>query len=306
MELVQRPEAFRRTCERARAADVVVGLVPTMGALHEGHLALVREAARHAGHVAVSIFVNPTQFGPSEDLDRYPRTLEADCAQCERAGVAVVFAPERADMYPPGEETRVRVAPTAAALCGEHRPGHFEGVATIVTKLFALAGPSVAVFGRKDYQQLQVIRRLVGDLLLPVRVIGVPTVREADGLALSSRNRYLAPAERERALAIPRALSEAAEAFAAGERRAERLRQLVLAPLGVAASSIDYVELADPDTVIPYPRSAHVADRALLAVAARIGHTRLIDNVVLGEDPAPLAASRTQSTLTGGEGGHAG
>jgi pantoate--beta-alanine ligase len=295
MELVHRPEAFRQSCERARTAGAIVGLVPTMGALHDGHLALVHEAALHAGHVAVSIFVNPTQFGPNEDFDRYPRTFATDCALCERAGVAVVFAPERADMYPAGDETRVRVGPTAAALCGEHRPGHFEGVATIVTKLCALGGPSVAVFGRKDYQQLQVIRRLVRDLLLPVRVIGVPTVREADGLALSSRNRYLGPAERERALSIPRALSEATAAFAAGERQAEALRQLVLSPLGAAASSIDYVELADPDTVVPYPRGAHVADRALLAIAARVGNTRLIDNVVLGEDPAPLATPSTRA-----------
>ena len=183
MELVHAPEAFRLSCEGARSNGHKVALVPTMGALHDGHVALVREAARCAGHVAVSIFVNPTQFGPGEDLERYPRSLEADCDRCARAGVAVVFAPERRDMYPAGDETRVRVGPTAQALCGEHRPGHFEGVATIVTKLLVLAGPSVAVFGRKDYQQLQVIRRLVRDLLLPVSVLAVPTVREPDGLA---------------------------------------------------------------------------------------------------------------------------
>ncbi len=211
MELVHEPEAFRRACDEARARGLRVGLVPTMGALHAGHAALIAEARRHASFVVVSIFVNPTQFGPAEDFARYPRTLEADAATCERAGAAAVFAPAADAMYRPGDETRVRVGATAAPLCGAHRPGHFEGVATVVAKLFALTGPSVAVFGRKDYQQLRVISRFTADLFLPVEIVGLRTVREPDGLALSSRNAYLSPEQRAAALAIPRGLSAAVD-----------------------------------------------------------------------------------------------
>ena len=288
MQLLREPLGFRRACDDARARGLTVGLVPTMGALHEGHAALVREARKHADFVAVSVFVNPTQFGPSEDLARYPRTLESDVEKVEAAGASAVFAPSEGVMYPPGDETRVRVGATAAGLCGEHRPGHFEGVATVVAKLFALAGPCMAVFGRKDYQQLQVIKRFTTDLFLPVTILGLRTVREIDGLAMSSRNAYLTAEQRSAALAIPRGLTAAARAFAAGERRAGALAALARAEIEPIATSMDYVSVADPDSVRVHETSKIVGDRALLAVAIRLGGARLIDNMVLGEEPPPL------------------
>jgi len=290
MEVIREAQALTRACQQARASGERVGLVPTMGALHAGHLSLVAEAARRSDMVVVSVFVNPTQFGPGEDLERYPRNLEADAAACDEAGVAVVFAPSNEALYPPGEETRVRVGETARALCGAHRPGHFEGVATVVTKLLNIVGPCVAVFGRKDYQQWRVIQRFVRDLLLPVEVIGAPIVREPDGLALSSRNAYLSTSERQRALAIVRGLSAAIAAFDGGQRSVERLRSTARAIIEPAVSSIDYVELADAESVRPFSSSGRVGDKALMAVAAQLGKTRLIDNVVLGEDEAPAQA----------------
>jgi pantoate--beta-alanine ligase len=287
MQLWRDPDAFRRACDEARARGQTVGLVPTMGALHEGHLALVEEARRRAAFVAVTVFVNPTQFGPTEDFARYPRRLDDDREACERAGAAGVFAPEVSAMYPLGEETRVRVGRTAEPLEGAHRPGHFEGVATIVAKLFHVAGPCVAVFGKKDYQQLQVVRRMARDLLMPVEIVGLATVREPDGLAKSSRNAYLDASQRQAALSISRGLRRAVRAFEAGERDADRLTAIAREPVALAASSIDYVAVADADTVEPLPPGARVADRALLAVAARFGGARLIDNVVLGEDALP-------------------
>jgi pantoate--beta-alanine ligase len=253
-------------------------------------VALVTEALRHAPFVVVSVFVNPTQFGPSEDFGRYPRTLEADVERCERAGAAAVFAPAREAMYPPGDETRVRVGATAAPLCGAHRPGHFEGVTTVVAKLFALAGPCAAVFGRKDYQQYRVISRMTTDLFLPVELHGLRTVREPDGLALSSRNAYLSPAQREGALAIPRGLTAAVAAFERGERDAGKLSALARESVAAVATSIDYVDVADPDTLRVLSPGERAGERALLALAIRVGSTRLIDNVVLGEDPAPIPA----------------
>ena len=290
MQLLREPEAFRRACDEARARGLRVGLVPTMGALHAGHVALIAEARRHASFVVVSIFVNPTQFGPSEDFGRYPRTLEADAEKCERAGAAAVFAPSPEAMYPPGDETRVRVGATAAPLCGAHRPGHFEGVTTVVAKLFALTGPSVAVFGRKDYQQLRVITRMVTDLFLPIELVGLRTVREPDGLALSSRNAYLSPEQRAAALAIPRGLTAAAAAFARGERDAAALVALARASVAPVATSIDYVDAADPESLRVFLPGERTGERALLALAIRLGGARLIDNVVLGEEPAPLPA----------------
>jgi pantoate--beta-alanine ligase len=279
------PSEIREACEAARARGLEVGFVPTMGALHEGHLALVREARKHAAFVVCSIFVNPTQFGPNEDLARYPRDLGGDVAKLE--GVDAVFAPEPGAMYLPGERTRVRVDELTAHLCGPHRPGHFEGVTTVVTKLFALVGKCTAVFGKKDYQQLAVIRRMTADLFLPVQIVGFPIVREADGLALSSRNVYLSPEERQRALGLSRGLAAAHEAFAAGERRAGTLRQLAHRVLEPLATSIDYVTVADADAIVPFSDSETTPDRVLLAIACHVGKTRLIDNVVLGEDPSP-------------------
>lgn len=283
--LLTDPSDLRGACDAARARGAVVGFVPTMGALHEGHLALVREARRRAGFVVCSIFVNPTQFGPGEDLARYPRDLEGDLRKLD--GVDVVFAPEPAAMYVPGERTRVRVEGLTAHLCGPVRPGHFEGVTTIVAKLFSIVGPSVAVFGRKDFQQLAVIQRMTRDLFFPVDVVGHPIVRERDGLAMSSRNAYLSADERTRALGLSRGLGAAAGAFARGERRAGALQQLALAEIEPVATSIDYVSIADVEALTPIPADAAVPERVLLAVACRIGRTRLIDNVVLGEDPPP-------------------
>jgi pantoate--beta-alanine ligase len=281
---------FRQAAQAVRNAGKRLGLVPTMGALHAGHLSLVSEARSRAGEVALTIFVNPTQFGPNEDFARYPRTLERDLELCRAAGVSHVFAPEASEMYPKGERTRVQVSGLTAALCGPHRPGHFDGVTTIVSKLFAVVGECVAVFGRKDYQQLKVIERMTRDLLLPVEIIGIGTLRDADGLALSSRNAYLTPEERARALSIPRALSAAVSAFAAGERRVTELRQMVLAELGEGGLRLDYATLADPDELVPLEADAISGERLLLAIAGFMGKTRLIDNVVLGEDPPPIAS----------------
>jgi pantoate--beta-alanine ligase len=258
-----------------------------MGALHRGHIALVEEAARRAAFVVVSIFVNKTQFGPREDFARYPRNLEADLAALAPSGANLVFAPDSEEMYPPGEETRVRVGAVAEPLCGRFRPGHFEGVATVVAKLFGVVGPCEAVFGRKDYQQLLVIRRMTRDLFLPVVVTGHPIVREADGLAMSSRNAYLSAPERARALALVQGLSAAATQFARGERDPRALEDLARRPIEAAATSIDYVEVRDADTLAPVEGA--IEGRAVLAVACHVGATRLIDNVVLGEDATPLA-----------------
>ena len=285
MELIEAPAVLRARCDEVRAHGRRVGLVPTMGALHDGHMSLLTAAQQHADFVVVSIFVNPTQFGPNEDLDRYPRSLDADSERCRAAGVAAIFAPDEGAMYPHGEETRVQIGDTAKALCGADRPGHFEGVATIVTKLFAIVGPCTAVFGRKDYQQWRVINRFVTDLFLPVELIGAPIVREEDGLALSSRNRYLSDVDRERALSLSRGLRAAEQAFAAGERNAGALRKVARDIIEPAADAVEYVDVADALSVRLLDDDATIETSALLAVAAKIGKTRLIDNVVLGEDP---------------------
>lgn len=288
MSVWREPEQFRSACSSARKDGQRVAFVPTMGALHEGHLKLIREARRRADFVAVSVFVNPTQFGANEDLSRYPRTLEKDVAQSLEAGASGVFAPDTAAMYPPGDCTRVRAGQIAEPLCGQFRPGHFEGVATVVAKLFALAGPCLAVFGRKDYQQLCVVRALARDLFLPVEVLGIPTVREKDGLAMSSRNAYLSASERSAAVAIPRALSAALQAFRAGERNAGALVAKARALVEPIAVSVDYVSLADADTLRVIEPSETMGERALLALAIRMPSARLIDNIVLGEDSDPL------------------
>ncbi len=238
--------------------------------------------------VVVSIFVNPTQFGPNEDFSRYPRDLEGDSKKLAPLGVDAIFAPEPSAMYPVGEQTRVRVGSLADPLCGAFRPGHFEGVATVVAKLLSLVGPCAAVFGRKDYQQLAIIRRMTTDLFMPVKVVGHPIVREADGLAMSSRNAYLSAPDRARALCLSRALRVAQGAFALGERSPIELERLAREEVQRGADTIDYVSVVDADSLAPI---AAVGSRALVAIACRIGKTRLIDNFVLGEDdPATLAA----------------
>lgn len=258
-----------------------VGLVPTMGYLHAGHISLVDRARRENDRVAVSLFVNPTQFGPAEDLGRYPRDLPRDTRLLEAAGCDLLFAPEAAAVYPPGFETVVDTGSVAAPLEGARRPGHFRGVATVVLKLFNILQPDRAYFGRKDAQQLAVIRKMARDLDVPVDVRACATVREPDGLAMSSRNVYLTPDERRVAPALYRALSAGRERWAAGERDAAALRQVIRSVLDTEpAIHVDYVSVADPTSCRELDR---VEGAALLSLAATLGKARLIDNVVVGE-----------------------
>jgi pantoate--beta-alanine ligase len=274
-KVVAQAGELRKLVADARSGGKTVGVVPTMGALHAGHLSLVDAAARECGLVVVTIFVNPAQFGPNEDFARYPRTLEADLRALTGRGAAVVFAPETEAMYAPGHATYVEVTAEALPLEGRFRPGHFRGVATIVLKLFNLVAPDRAYFGHKDYQQALVVRRMVKDLDLPIEIEVCPTVREADGLALSSRNVYLSPAERQRALAIPQSLQLARQLVESGTTDAATIVARMLARLAAADLQVDYAALVDPDTLAP----VEVVDRPTLgAVAARVGATRLIDN----------------------------
>lgn len=280
MRIVEAIGPLRAILEEARADRKVIALVPTMGFLHDGHLSLVDLAAQQADLIVMSIFVNPLQFAPSEDLERYPRDPERDRRLAAERGVDVVFAPSVEVMYPDGEP-RVTVAPGALAdrLCGPFRPGHFEGVLTVVAKLFHLVGPDVAVFGRKDYQQGVLVRRMGLDLNLPVRVELAPVVREPDGLALSSRNALLSPAERRSALSLSRGLFAACDAFVAGEEEGPVLEAAVRAEVEAApAMRLQYAELVHPDTL---ERAARARPGHVLAVAAFAGDTRLIDNVEL-------------------------
>jgi pantoate--beta-alanine ligase len=263
----------------ARRAGQTIGLVPTMGALHAGHLSLVRRAKAESGFVVVSIFVNPLQFGPSEDFSRYPRAFEADRTLLEREGVDLMFAPSEAEMYPKEAVTRVNVDSLSERLDGKSRPGHFRGVATVVLKLFHIVEPDVAIFGQKDAAQVAIIRRMVRDLNLPVEIVVCPIVREPDGLALSSRNAYLEPGQRRQALVLSRALRRAQELFLLGERRAECLedaaRKVLAEEPGV---QLDYLSMVDPDSLEPVDDAG---PGTLVAVAAYVGTTRLIDNVIL-------------------------
>jgi pantoate--beta-alanine ligase len=269
------PEARWHLQERAAR----LALVPTMGALHEGHLSLVRAARERAERVVVSIFVNPLQFGPSEDFATYPRNLEADLELCASAGVSEVFHPDAGQFYPEGFETRIEVTELSADLCGGRRPGHFRGVATVVYRLLQLFQPDLAFFGEKDFQQLLVVQRMVRDLRLPVEVVGCPIVREADGLALSSRNRYLTPEERSQALSIVGGLRNAQAAFGAGERDPEELVEICRAALRHGGLREDYVELRDPERLRPVSQAE---SQSRVLVAAFAGKTRLIDNARLG------------------------
>ncbi|MEX2229504.1 MAG: pantoate--beta-alanine ligase [Dehalococcoidia bacterium] len=273
-----------RTIAELRAARVAlpspVGFVPTMGYLHAGHRTLMDGARAQSRSLAVSIFVNPTQFGPGEDFERYPRDVPRDLAMCEDAGVDVIFMPTVGEMYPAGASTTVRVGEITSVLEGAHRPGHFDGVTTVVSKLFHIVQPDRAYFGLKDAQQLLAIRRMVRDLDMPVEIVGCPTVREPDGLALSSRNVYLSAEERMQALALSRGLRQATQAFADGVRDASRLRGMVEREIAAQPlARIDYVSLADAESLGEL--DAEIARPALLSMAVRFGSTRLIDNAVL-------------------------
>jgi len=279
MRLIQHAKTMRAWSREARKEGLHVALVPTMGGLHRGHLSLVDIARRHADRVVASVFVNPTQFDRADDFARYPRDLAGDQRQLSEAGVDALFAPDADEMYPAGAATVVTVERLGDPLCGAHRPGHFQGVATIVLKLFTIVEPQVAVFGEKDYQQLAIIRRMVRDLCLDVDVVGAPIVREDDGLALSSRNVHLDTRERAAARCLARGLAAAEAAVAAGERDGAALEAAARAAIaGEPLARLEYATLADAETLAPLAR---LAGHGVLALAVWIGTTRLIDNRVL-------------------------
>jgi pantoate--beta-alanine ligase len=260
-----------------------IALVPTMGFLHEGHASLLREGRTRGDVLVLSIFVNPIQFGQNEDLDRYPRDMERDCRVASECGVDIVFTPDSAAMYPPGFQTAITVRDLSKPLCGASRPGHFDGVATVVAKLFNICQPDTALFGLKDFQQLAVIRRMTRDLSLPVEVVGMPIVRELDGVAMSSRNAYLSPEQRESALCLSHAIRSARQLFAAGTRDVAALRRAALEAIEAEPEAkIDYLDFRDKETLEAVETAG---DATLMALAVKIGATRLIDNTVLGEEP---------------------
>ncbi len=280
MRIIRNPEEMRALAEDVRRDGRRIGLVTTMGYLHEGHVSLLRLARARCDFLIMTLFVNPTQFGPNEDFERYPRDETNDLEKARQAGTDVAFCPEVSAIYPPGYQTYVEVRDLQKPLCGAGRPGHFAGVASVVSKLFHLTLPHFAVYGEKDYQQLAIIRRMVRDLDFGIDIIGGPIVREPDGLALSSRNVYLSPEERAQATALSRGLEAARQLYATGVREADRLEQaasavIASAPLGRP----EYIELRDAETL---ERVARVERPAVLAVAVRFGKTRLIDNSVLG------------------------
>ncbi len=280
MEVVEKVDELRKKVRKARKKGQRVGFVPTMGFFHPGHLALMKRARKECNVVVVSLFVNPTQFGPNEDYASYPRDFERDCRLARGVGADYLFHPSVEEIYPEPQLSWVEVEKVTQGLCGQFRPGHFRGVATVVAKLFNLVQPDVAYFGEKDYQQLQVIKRLVKDLNFPIEVVGVPTVREKDGLAMSSRNTYLLPSERQAALRLSQALKLAQVLYEGGERKAsvikERLKDFLKEePL----LKWDYIEVREPETL---GEIEIIESQALVALAARVGKTRLIDNVVLG------------------------
>lgn len=280
MKIIRSSTEMQETAAGLRRSGRRIGFVPTMGYLHEGHLSLVRLAREHADVVVLSLFVNPAQFGPQEDFDKYPRDFARDEAMCRSAGVDILFHPSTEDMYPPGHSTFVEETALSRGLCGATRPGHFRGVTTVVARLFNVVLPDIAVFGEKDAQQLRVIRRMTRDMGFPIRIIPGPTVREPDGLAMSSRNKYLSPDERQQALVLKRALDRAVELHAAGERRAAAILDAMRAILCSAPlARVDYAAIVDDDTM----EALDTIDRpALVALAVFVGKTRLIDNVVLG------------------------
>jgi pantoate--beta-alanine ligase len=282
VEIVRSPREMRKRAEEFRRSGTGLGLVPTMGSFHGGHLSLMRKARADCPRVVVSLFVNPTQFGPGEDFGRYPRDFERDRDLAAAEGVDVMFAPAAADMYPEGYATYVEVERLTDGLCGARRPGHFRGVATVVAKLFNICLPTAAFFGQKDYQQAQVIKRMAADLDFDVTIEVLPTVREADGLAMSSRNKYLSAEERRQAACLFAALARAQELFAAGETRSGRYLDAMKAVIEAQPSArVDYAEVVHPRELTPV---SAVERGTLAAVAAFMNGTRLIDNTVLGEE----------------------
>jgi pantoate--beta-alanine ligase len=289
MERVVSIEEVRGVLRRPRLEGRTIGLVPTMGALHAGHLSLVKASRKRCDLTVVSVFVNPTQFGEGEDFEAYPRDLDADAALLEDAGVVVLFAPTVTVMYPPDATTRVEPGPIGDVWCGASRPGHFSGVATVVTKLLGIVGPDVAFFGEKDYQQLRVLERVVRDLDIDTRIVGCPIVREADGLALSSRNRYLSREDRRHALVLSRALAHAARAAAAGDTDAAALEaELAAAIAAEHGVTLDYAAIVDAMTL---ERVTVLTREGRALVAARVGSARLIDNVAIAAPGAATAPS---------------
>jgi pantoate--beta-alanine ligase len=281
VDLIRDPQAWQRRCREARGRGQRIALVPTMGYLHEGHASLLREARARAGSgglALASIFVNPAQFGPGEDLARYPRDLDGDLARCQATGIDAVLAPEAGAVYGAGHQTWVEVEWASQGLCGGSRPGHFRGVATVVLKLLHLTHPDLAFFGEKDWQQFQVIRAMVRDLDLDVEIVGMPIVREPDGLALSSRNAYLSAADRPVALCLSRALGEARRRVAAGERDARALAAGAAQAMAAAGARVDYAEVVQGETLRQEER---VGPESRMLVAAFVGKTRLIDNAAL-------------------------
>ncbi|MEO5345585.1 MAG: pantoate--beta-alanine ligase [Magnetococcus sp. YQC-9] len=292
MEILTDSHALKRWIHARRASGGGIGFVPTMGALHAGHISLIHAARQQCAHVVTSIFVNPAQFGPNEDFARYPRTLEADQAMLTEAGCAALYLPEVGEIYPEGFQTRMQLPEISADLCGAVRPGHFDGVALVVTILFNRVQPDVAFFGLKDYQQLLLIERLVTDLAIPIRVVGVPTVREADGLAMSSRNRYLNFVERQRAGALFQALLAARTARRAGERSPETLEGVAREVLHASGiERVEYVALRAARTLRRVETVTDGEDPVML-LAVRLGTARLIDNMVLSREDGALGTIR--------------
>jgi pantoate--beta-alanine ligase len=280
MEVIESVKSMQKRSDELRAAGHTLALVPTMGFLHEGHLELMRVGKRHSDTLAISIFVNPAQFGPAEDYDQYPRDTEGDLRKVRQVGVDIVFFPRVEEMYPNGFQTKVEVKKVTQHLCCISRPHHFGGVTTVVAKLFNITRPHVAIFGQKDYQQLMVINRMVVDLNMGIQIIGVPTVREQDGLAMSSRNKYLSPEQRKSALCLKKSLDLAAQMFQGGEKDAGAIKDTIVSLIqNHPFTALDYVALCDPVTLEPV---VTLGEKNLLALAVRVGETRLIDNCVLG------------------------
>lgn len=281
METIESSEVMQKTCEAVRLSKQTIGLVPTMGFFHEGHLELMKAGKRLADQLIVSIFVNPFQFGPTEDYEMYPRDIEGDLSKAQEVGVDVVFCPPMEEIYPGGFQTSVVVQEVTKHLCGLSRPSHFEGVTTVVAKLFNITVPHLAIFGQKDYQQLTVISRMVKDLNMDIKIVGVPIVREPDGLAMSSRNSYLSPEERESALSLKKSLDLAEQLFTEGETNPDKIiaevKQLIRShPL----TEIDYVKICNP---VSLEDVETMEEKSLLALAVKVGQTRLIDNCLISK-----------------------